>query len=450
MEQVRTLPLTWAQQSWMQVQGLTEHDAWRHEIGALVHVPRHVSVAEASDVITELAWSHPPLRARLRRAGSAVVQELIGADSRLTQSADRLTPSVFVASPDADLNETTERVRTEHAAAGGLNIAAVVQYPDPAKTAISVLLAHAFVDGWGVHALAGIIDQHFGGGQAIKPQSTLYDLLRFEGSASGLQHSQRNIAELIRTAKRAAELGVLPERPVGLSSGPVDLPTIDYSNSWLPRVLISLGGGSRVLRAAAMLSLVFLAYCSWTGNRRSAVFQTPASNRISDNEREFVGLLMMRTWVLAEWRSDETCRQLVRRLARGLVVGLTHGRFEPARAADELSRHGFDCPPQLYFNYFEPSDISTRPPAGPGRTEIPWSQESARWKMAPSGGVPFEYNAYIYHDRALVVTKFDLDAFGGADAGLFAHRLKRLAAALLDDPELTVGHACDLAQLHGA
>jgi hypothetical protein len=178
-----------------------------------------------------------------------------------------------------------------------------------------------------------------------------------------------------------------------------------------------------------MLSLVYLGYCRWRGTR-GAVFVTPVANRVSQEQQEFVGLMMMRNWVLLDWRPDESFRALADRVTTQLLRCALHGRFDPVAALDELDRANITTSPRLYFNYAEPPGFVVPPrPAEP-------PPETTTWRRLPSGGVPFEFNTYLGDDNVMAITKFDETLFPQAEAERFGPCLRQVAAAVCRRPDL--------------
>jgi hypothetical protein len=147
--------------------------------------------------------------------------------------------------------------------------------------------------------------------------------------------------------------------------------------------------------------------------------------------------MMMRNWVLLDWRPDEPFRALVDRVTTQLLRCALHGRFDPVMALDELSRVGVTSSPCLYFNYAEPAGfvvpvVSGEPPS-----------ETTYWLRLPSGGVPFEFNTYVGDDGVMVITKFDEALFSVVDAGRFGPCLREVADVVCRSPELVVSRVLD-------
>jgi hypothetical protein len=354
-----------------------------------------------------------------------------------------VAPTVLRVADSDDEDEIVDRARQIAIANRTPNVAATVRLRERGGSRIRLAFAHAFIDGWAGQVVSRMVLESLASSRVHPKQSTLYDLLNFENSQGGRELSRRNLGRLTGVAAKAAELGVLPTMPPGRSAERVDLLSREHRSTWLRDVLHLLGGSSRTVRAAAMLSLVFLAYCASSGERRGAAFQVPMTNRFSAGEQEFVGLLMMRTWLLAEWVPDETFTQLVRRMTKELVSGCSWARIEPHEMRDELGRLGVEYPPELYFNYSESDATGKTRVDDRCRDTIAWADEDFRWLRTPAGGVAFEFNAYVQQDGATVVSKFDAEFVRRFDVRAFDAGLKGAASIVLGDPELPVAAVCD-------
>jgi hypothetical protein len=431
MPAARTVPLSWAQRAWLLgPPALTERDGWRHDLTAALTVPQHVDAVEVDAVLSGLIGMFPTLRARLRPDADGIMWQDIAA-----AAPARACP----VSPSLNVIQAAAGAR---AAVGedGPNIAAAVQYPAPDTTRITLALAHAYVDGWGTNVVRRMFELALCGADLTTEQSTLFSLLEFQDSAAGAELSRRNIARLVTVAGKAERLGLLPEKADGHSQEHVDLLACVRSvpnGGWLFDVLAALAPSSGMARAAAVLSLVFLGYCRWSGER-GALFATPIANRISREQQEFAGLMMMRNWVLLDWRPDETFRELVRRVTTQLLRCALHGAFEPTAALTELERAGLSSTPRLYFNYSEPADF-----APPDRAESRPDESSEMWCRLPSGGIPFEFNAYVMYDSVTVIAKYDDTVFADEQTRCFEPGLGRIAALVASAPDTRIGAVCD-------
>jgi hypothetical protein len=415
MNSVRTVPLSWAQRAWMLGPPiLTEQDSWRHDLGAVMAVPRHVGITEVETALAELIHTFPALRARLLPGCQEILPD---------------APAMAcVAPPDLGPVETAALARSVTA---GANITAAIQH-SAAGTTITLAMAHAFVDGWAVGLLRAAFEQVLRKASAPTEQSTLYRMLEFEQSTAGTELSRRNVRRLVATATRANRLGLLPADNEGRSHEHGDLLAGIHDSTWLLDVLGVLAPPSGLARAAAVMSLVYLGYCRWTG-ARGAVVVTPVANRVSQEQQAFVGLMMMRHWVLLDWQPDEPFRALADRVTTQLLRCALHGRFDPATARAELADAGITTSPALYFNYSEPPgfQLPPRPAALP--------PETTHWRRLPSGGVPFEFNAYLGRDDVMAITKFDESLFPPMDARRFGPCLRQVSALVSAEPDLPVG-----------
>lgn len=419
MNPVRTVPLSWAQRAWvLGPPTLTESDGWRHDLGATIGVSRYVGVDEVEAAIGVLIRTFPTLRARLVSGPDGVVRQEI------------ISSSVAGASVvPAELDPVQTAAAARRAASASANIGAAVQYTG-AGTTVTLAVAHAFVDGWAVGLLRMAFEQALCVPSAPAQQDTLFTLLDFERSTAGGELSRRNIRRLVTVATKADQLGLLPSAVSGSSHDHGDLLAGIHDSTWLLDVLGALAPPSGLARAATVLSLVYLGYCRWRGTR-GAVFVTPVANRVSQEQQEFVGLMMMRNWVLLDWRPDESFRALADRVTTQLLRCALHGRFDPVAALDELECAGITSSPCLYFNYAEPAGFVVPAPAGP-------RPEATYWRRLPSGGVPFEFNTYVGVDDVMVITKFDEALFSQAIAEGFGPCLRQIAATVCREPDLPV------------
>ncbi|HEX4722126.1 MAG TPA: hypothetical protein VH333_06395 [Pseudonocardiaceae bacterium] len=418
MNRVRTVPLSWAQRAWvLGPPTLTESDGWRHDLGATIVIPRHVGVSEIKAALAVLIRTYPALRARLVSSpdgGGVLDQEIVSA-----------APAGVCVAP-AELDPVRTAAVARRAAIGSANIGAAVQYAG-AGTTVTLAMAHAFVDGWAVGLLRTAFEQALCPASAVA-QDTLFTLLEFERSAAGVELSRRNVRRLVSVATKADRLGLLPSASAGASHEHGDLLAGIHDSTWLLDVLRAPPSG--LARAATLLSLVYLGYCRWRGTK-GAVFVTPVANRVSQEQQEFVGLMMMRNWVLLDWRPDEPFSALADRVTTQLLRCALHGRFDPVAALDELDRAGITASPRLYFNYAEPAGFVVPPRSAP-------RPETTHWRRLPSGGVPFEFNAYVGDDGVMVITKFDEALFSAAEAERFGHCLREVAALVCRSPDLPV------------
>ena len=421
MNPARTVPLSWAQRAWMLgPPTLTESDGWRHDLGATVAIPRHVDVGSVEAALATLIRTYPALRARL----------VPGPDGVLRQEIASTAPAgVRIAPAELDPVRTAAVAR---GAASSANIGAAVQYDGPG-TKITLAMAHAFVDGWAVGLLRGAFEQVLGGASCSE-QETLYQLLEFERSKAGAELSRRNIRRLVTVATKADRLGLLAHS-AGSSAQHGDLLAGIHDSTWLLGALGAVAPPSALGRAATLLSLLYLGYSRWQGTN-GAVFVTPVANRVAQEQREFVGLMMMRNWVLLDWRPTEPFRELVARTTTQLLRCTLHGRFDPPAAADELDRAGITSSPRLYFNYAEPPGFVV--PAQPRSRP-----ETTQWRRLPSGGVPFEFNAYVGDDGVMVITKFDETLFPAPEAERFGSCLREIAAVVCREPDVVVSRMLD-------
>jgi hypothetical protein len=413
-----TVPLSWAQQAWLTgPPRLDEHDAWLHEIGVPVWVPADFTSDQAVTLLQRLVQSYPPLRARLCR----------GPDGTIAQH--------ILAPDDPSLADDIRRwaVQTrEHQALPVPNIALVLPGSGPGEATATIRLAHAFIDGGGVNSLVSSVHQSIRSGVPPRAQDQLYRRIAFERGASGAAMSAEAVRYLTQTASAAIGTDLVDvQRPVAKG----EVPACMGSSQGMFELMVRFGAGSRLLRASVLLCLAMLAYCG-IRDRTGAWMAVNVANRMSADEREFVGMTIQNGWLMHTFPPAAGFADLVRAMAARLVKCVRHGRYDPAAATRELDRACLPHLPNFYFNYVEPPDIQWRaaPATGPEPTRrFTWERQ-----QAAGAGCPLEFNAFAATQSVGLILKYDDKVFTRRDITDFIDLLRSITTKVAHNPNAPV------------
>jgi hypothetical protein len=403
------LPLSWAQRAWLAgPPRLDEHDAWLHEIVTPVRVPVGLTPDQAATLLHHLVRSYPSLRSRLwRQPDGTIAQHVVDPD-------------------DPSLAEP-----------GVPNIALVLPPPGRPDATATIRLAHAFVDGGGLNALLSSLHHMIRSGVPPRPQDLLYRRIDFERGAAGAALSAAAVRHLRQTASTAVGLDLVDtQRPVVKGEVPACMGT----SHALFQLLARFGSGSRLLRASVLLSVAMLAYCGMR-DRNGAWVAVNVANRMSADDRAFVGLTIQNGWLVHGLTSDVRFVDLVRAVAARSVECARHGRFDPDAAAAELADSGLPRLPNFYFNYVEPPTARWR--CGPEpitATELDTRNRRFRWELhqAAGGGCPLEFNAFAAAQSIGLILKYDDTVFSRADITRFVDVLRTVTVAVARNPDVPV------------
>lgn len=434
-----TTPLSWAQQAWLAgPPRLDEHDGWRHDMDLPVPVPPDLTPDLAASVLLRLVRSYPPLRARLCPTPEGRIGQQVGRpdDPALADTVRRLAVFTFDRGGGEPADQLRRQVESLTDAPAGPN--AVLMLPARARPGgtATLRLAHAFVDGWSANALvASFVNLARSGAPPPIPQDLLYRRIAFERGPAGDALSARAVRHLVRVASAACRLDLADaQRHVGKGDVPAGLSTSDSLFQLLARV----GSGSRLSRAAVLLSLALVAYCGMRG-RSGAWLAVNVANRTSSDDRAFIGMAIQNSWLLHRLTPGVRFAGLVREVAGRLSECVRHGRYDPDRAEDELDRQGLPRLPNCYFNYAEAHDVRWRCDPSPieGAELDP---AGFRWRTLPAGGAgsPLEFNAFAASGAVGLALKYDDTVFSTADITRLIGLLRSVTTAVVADPNVRV------------
>ncbi|MGJ5833723.1 hypothetical protein [Streptomyces ossamyceticus] len=412
VKDTEVLPLTWAQEAWMAgPPRLGVDDVWRHDVSVPLELPANTTPDDIEAAMGRVIARFPTLRARFTRtATGGLAQDIV---PRREVAQRPFAPNVVVRLPR----------------------------PGRSRAAVTVAVPHAFVDIAGAAALVGAIREEVLCPGERPEQQDLRRIVAFERSERAARQSARGIAHLVTTARMADSLGLEASSPYAeLLKGH----GLRCDGRWLSQVLWSRWPGSRVTRAAVMLSLNLIAL------RRT--FDSPKSwlairtaNRSSDEDLSFVGLTTRYGWLVEGADPSLDFRNMVRRSASALMESSLLTRFDPRRADEELTTADLTRYPAFYFNYWE--DPGARRPGPPGSgAASPGELDAASGErlVMPLGVWHFEVNYYAADDLSTLIVKYDGDRFTEGHAQQLVSFLREAAVLLHKNPRVTVAELLDL------